>query len=78
MKPRKYHTYGSTSDVSRRSSDLSTKRRSYVLGQLVAKTASTSMLKSQYVLKEKLVVIEMQADHNKAIIYEILADISKG
>ena len=50
----------------------------YVLGQLVAKTASTSMLKSHYVLKEKLVVIEMQADHNKAIIYEILADISKG
>ena len=50
----------------------------YVLGNIGAKTSSTSRVKSRSVLKEKLAVLEMQADPNKADIDEILADITKG
>ena len=57
---------------------IAVKEAGYVLGQLGAKTDSTPRVKAWSVLKKKLSVIEIQADTNKADIYEILADISKG
>ena len=49
-----------------------------MLGELGAKTASTSRLKSRSVIKAKLAVLEMQPNTKKSGIDDILADILKG
>ena len=49
-----------------------------MLGQIGAKTFTTSRVKSWSVLKAKLEIIEMQAHPDNAEIEEILADIPKG
>ena len=50
----------------------------YVLGHLVANTASTPSLESWFFFKAKFEVLEMQASSTKAGIVKILADIPKG
>ena len=56
---------------------IAVREAGHVLGKLVAKTSSSSRVKSGSVIKEKLAVLEMQANPNKADIDEILADIPK-
>ena len=57
---------------------ISVQEDGYLLGRLGSRTVSTPRVNSWSILKVKLAVLEIQADPNKADIYEILADIPKG
>ena len=56
----------------------SVQEASFVLGQIDTKTATNPTVKSRYVLKSKLAVLDIRAHPNHAEIEEILADIPKG
>ena len=54
---------------------ISVQETGYVMGHIGSNTATTSRVKSRSGLKEKLDIIDMKANPNRAVIDEILADI---